>query len=478
MDIALKQASDKNKRTVSMKVKVFGFLVIFTAIILIILWLTQTVFLSDIYKTIKMSDLYKSADEITNNISNGKTQAVADRLSQKNELCILVEDGTGKTIVSAKGLNSCIIHNLSYRDKARLYLEAKSQGKPLISGFDVDTDTKMLTYTKCVTDKDGNDFVIFINSLLTPVDSTVKTLNTMLGYISITLLLIALVMSFVISHTITKPLKKLTKSANELATGNYDADFSDNSSKEIAVLADTLNYASSELKKNGALKRELVANISHDLRTPLTLITGYGEVMRDIPNEMTSENVQIIIDESKRLSSLVNDVLDISKYQAGTITINIEQFDITEVVRETFTRYQKLVDQDGYDIQVVTGEPCNIFADRQKILQVLYNLVNNAVTHTGDNKKVVITQSVVSHDGHDFVRIDVTDFGEGIPADKLPLIWDRYYKVDKYHKRAEMGSGLGLSIVKSIIEIHNGYYGVISTIGVGSTFWFELPIDS
>ena len=481
--------SNHKARPISIKWRVFGFLALFTAIMLIVLWLCQTVLLDDIYRAIKMNDLNKSAEEITDYLYTDALEGKAYELARENELCILVQDSKGVVLASTEALHNCVIHNISYRDRARLYLDAKSNGGTLYERFKLDphsgsflsvkdeetTSEENMILTKCLTDKNKNDVVIFINSILTPVNATVKTLNQMLSFISIALLAIALLLSFIISSTLTRPLKKLTASANELAKGNYDTDFSSRSSKEVAILADSLNYAASELKKNEALKRELVANISHDLRTPLTLITGYGEMMRDIPDEMTAENLQIIIDESTRLSSLVNDVLDISKLQANTVELKLEHFDITEVIKEASLRYKRLVDQNGYDITFIPTEPVTVNADRQRILQVLYNFVNNAVTHTGEDKKVIIKQSRSVHDGKKFVRIEITDTGDGIEPDKLPLIWDRYYKVDKYHKRAQMGSGLGLSIVKSIVELHHGYYGVFSAVGLGSTFWFEIP---
>ncbi len=472
----------------SIKWKVFTYLSLFTGIILVILWLIQTVFLADIYKTIKMRDITKSANEIVKVLNTSKLEETAKSLARKNELCILVTDKNGKTLVSAENLPNCVIHSISYRDHSKLYLDAKANNGVLSRRFKYDPQTnrffsvndketlteESIIFTKCVTDKNENDTIIFINSTLTPVASTVRTLNIMLIYISGILLIIALILSFIISHNISKPIKKLTKSANELAHGNYDTDFTGNGFAEINALAETLSYASSELKKNEILKRELIANISHDLRTPLTLITGYSEAMRDLPNEMTPENLQIIIDESNRMSSLVNDVLDISKLQAKTIELNFESFDITEVIQETAKRYQRLVDRDGYRIEFIPNEQGYVNADRQKILQVVYNLVNNAVTHTGTDKLVIIRQSFVERNDGEYVRIEVTDTGNGIEAESLPLIWDRYYKVDKYHKRASLGSGLGLSIVKQIIELHQGYYGVFSTIGKGSTFWFEI----
>lgn len=487
----MKHSNKQNKKIrFSIRWKVFSFLALFTAIILLILWLTQTVFLEDIYKMIKMRDLKSSADTISYAIDNGTLEDTVKNLSAKNEFCIIVQDSFGKVIASDESLHNCVIHNISYRDRARLYIDAKENNGQILERFKLDPKNGKFVSVKdketlseeniilglCYTNKNNTNGIIFINAILTPVDATVKTLNTMLGVISIALLLIALILSIIISNSISKPIKKLTKSANELALGNYDTEFDSRSSKEISYLADTLNYAAGELKKNENLKRELIANISHDLRTPLTLITGYGEVMRDIPNEMTSDNLQIIIDESKRLSSLVNDVLDVSKLQSGTVELKMENFNINDVIEETIKRYQRLIDNEGYNISLDLSSPCIVFADRQRILQVLYNFVNNAVTHTGQDKLVKISQSIIEHSGNDYVRIEITDTGDGIEPDKLPLIWDRYYKIDKFHKRAQMGSGLGLSIVKSIIELHQGYYGVTSTLGKGSTFWFELKI--
>ncbi len=239
-------------------------------------------------------------------------------------------------------------------------------------------------------------------------------------------------------------------------------------------LNNTLNYTKTELAATEKLQRELIANISHDLRTPLTMITGYGEVMRDLPGENTPENIQIIIDEATRLSTLVNDLLDLSKLQSGALQAQKQVFNLTDSVRAILERYSKLVEQEGFDIRFESKEEVFINADELRISQVIYNLVNNAVNHAGEDKTVIITQTVRDK----LVRIEVIDHGEGIPADKLPYIWERYYKVDKEHKRGVIGSGLGLSIVKSILDAHKAHYGVRSTQGKGSTFWFEIAYDN
>ena len=261
-----------------------------------------------------------------------------------------------------------------------------------------------------------------------------------------------------------------------MAQGKYDVDFDASGYREIAELANTLNYAAKELSKVEALQRELIANISHDLRTPLTMITGYAEVMRDIPNENTPENVQIIIDEAKRLTTLVNDVLDISKLQSGTIPFNGEVLNLTENIREILTRYTKLTE---YKIIFEANEDIYVYGDALKLSQVVYNLINNALTYIGEDKTVTIKQIHIPavNGKQNRVRIEVIDTGEGIEQSKLNDIWERYYKVDKNHKRAAIGTGLGLNIVKTILDMHQGAtYGVKSQVGHGSTFWFELNI--
>ena len=212
--------------------------------------------------------------------------------------------------------------------------------------------------------------------------------------------------------------------------------------------------------------------MSHDLRTPLTMISGYGEVMRDIPGENTAENVQIIIDETKRLTNLVNDMLDLSKLQAGAQEINSSSFNITEEIEHIIARYDKLLTNKDFTIQFQYDKPVFVKADIIKINQVIYNLINNAINYCGDDHKIYVRQLIEK----DRVRIEVMDHGDGIEKEQLPYIWERYYKVDKTHVRSKIGSGLGLSIVKAILELHKAEYGVISKRGQGTTFWFKLPL--
>ena len=323
-----------------------------------------------------------------------------------------------------------------------------------------------------IVDNKGTEQVIMINSVLTPVDATVDTLKVQMKYITLIIIVIAFVLAVALSRSISKSIISINDGAKKLAAGDYSVKFNSKDYMEVAELSDTLNYTATELGKADSFQKELIANVSHDLRTPLTMIKGYAEVMRDIPGENTPENVQVIIDETERLSGLVNDMLDISKLKAGTISIKPAKYNITESIRHVLQRYNKLREVEGYTIDFEYDDEIIVYADEQKMYQVLYNLVNNAINYTGSDKKVTVRQRVVD----DKLRIEVIDTGDGVKQEDIPYVWDRYYKDSSVHKRAIQGTGLGLSIVKNILELHGACYGVTSVEGRGATFWFEINL--
>ena len=318
----------------------------------------------------------------------------------------------------------------------------------------------------------GEDILVIQKASLSPTNALINTIEAQVIFVTLVLAVFSIILVIVLSRIITKPIVRVNESAKQLAEGKYSIEFKGNNYREISELSDTLNYAAKELSKNDMLQKELISNISHDLRTPLTMIKGYSELMRDIPGENTAENFQIIIDEATRLSELVDAMLDLSKIQSGVRVPQKQVFSLTELVNITLSRYEKLVLQEGYKLEFISDQEIFVCADRTMILQVIYNFINNAINYTGNDKFVHVEQKLL--DGK--VRISVIDTGDGISEDKIPYIWDRYYKIDKVHKRATVGSGLGLSIVKSVLEAHEASYGVITGEGKGSTFWFELDV--
>jgi signal transduction histidine kinase len=481
-DTGLKQKERLNR--ISIKWRIFGCFAIFTLLILILLWVFQVVFLDDFYKSIKIREIKSSAQTLVKNIDDQDISTTMQDISHNTQISIIITDDRGNVLYQESAAPNNLFNHPRAADLAEVFAATEAQGGTYFQRRpDADSESdkqsrlkfgppramESMIYVQTVKKTDGTKLMILLNSTISPVDATVNTLRIQLLYITGIMLFLALFLALFLSKHISEPIVKINSSARTLSTGNYNVVFSETGYREISELGRTLNYAAAELSKTEALRRDLIANVSHDLRTPLTMITGYSEVMRDLPGENTPENVQIIIDEATRLTTLVNDMLDISKLQSGTQPFNRTDFNLTESIRTILLRYSKLTD---YKITFHADQDVMVSADELKISQVVYNLVNNAITYTGSDKIVAISQEL----NGDKVRIEVRDTGEGIPEDKLNEIWDRYYKVDKSHKRAQIGTGLGLSIVKTILDMHGGAYGVQSQEGVGSKFWFELHV--
>ena len=257
-------------------------------------------------------------------------------------------------------------------------------------------------------------------------------------YLTVGAILLATgLVGFTMARSISEPIIETNESAKELCRSRYTRPPHSGGYREIAELNDTLVRAAEDLGRVEDLQRELIANISHDLRTPLTMIEGYAEAMRDIPEEVTPENMQIIIDETNRLSSMVNEVLDFSRLRTGNLELEEKPFNLTAQIREIVGRVGSMTAVDGYTVLFDPAEERTDIGSR--------------------------------------VRVMVSDSGEGIPADELPFIWDRYYRSRENHRRAVIGSGLGLNICRGILEKHGANYGARSEEGKGTTFWFELP---
>ena len=501
-----------------------GFLV-FSALLLIVLWLFQTVFLESFYKSVKTRQVKACAYSLSDYIESDSFSDLVTEIEEQNDMAVFVYDTSGEIFTctyrsdSHPGFQS----DGSIEAVKKLYQQAQDNGgenssitrfergehffKPDNMAFDArstadsaktnsaadesfyqnrNSDLAMkqmhepsferptsenLSYAKIVSTSAGERLII-VESEITPVSSVVNTLRYQLIIMTFVIVILSIIVAIILGKMIAKPISDTTEKAKSLAKQDYDITFEGGRYREITELNGALNYAAGELKKVDALQKELIANISHDLRTPLTMIIGYGAVMRDLPGEMTPENIQIIVDEASRLNSLVTDLLDISRLQSNTAEIKNAPFSLTKCIENIFSRYTKLIENDGLNIIFEHDREVFIMGDELRMTQVLYNLINNAINYIGDDKTVIVRQTVEG----DRVRVEVIDHGEGIPEEKLQYIWDRYYRVDKEHRRAVIGTGLGLSIVKNTLIAHGAEYGVSSKLGEGSDFWFTMPI--
>jgi len=452
--------------------------------VIAVIWLFQIVLLDYFYRNSKIDELKQLATVIEAQASDSDFQDEILEPASRSGISIKIVNIADMSSINIETNTVSLLSSLSTKEIMRIYNQTQAQNGELLEVYEshnslyvdnnghlsVDTSRsdEDLLYTK--TENDG-ETLLMLTTLISPVNSTIQTLRNQLRLLSVVFLVMALFFAWLLSKKIANPITRINEKAKNLPENNPDLYFDEQSYKEVSELSQTLNFANEEIIKVEALRKELLANVSHDLRTPLTMITGYAEMMRDLPDENNAENIQVIIDEANRLALLVSDLLEISALQAGARQYALEVYDFTQQIVEILHRYDKLTEKEGYFIQFEYEENVDICADAIKMTQVIYNLVNNAINYTGEDKTVIIRQKTPLNGT---VRIEVVDHGEGIPEDYLPYIWERYYKVDKYHARAKIGTGLGLSIVKKILDDQNCQYGVETTLGVGTTFWFEV----
>lgn len=477
-----------NENKISIRWKLCFYFIVFALSLLLVLWLMQTVLLDSIYAFYTKETMKSHSQIIAENIDNPELDSLLISISQENEVSIylLSEDGF---IKSATERSTSVRFDKASRGMSKYWELASANGGTYIteiesagvftdSGISLEYDpthfvgnvpekikfSSMIVATE-IFSADGECSLLVIFSRMEPISATVDVLMLILSVASVFAFVIGIIFAYLASNGLSKPIRKLSDSAKQLANGNYGVVFEGGGCREITQLSDTLNNTARKLSKTEKLRKELLANVSHDLRTPLTMIGGYGEMMRDIPGENNAENIQIIIDETKRLTKLVNDALDLSKLQSGNFNYRPAVFCITDDASDIVSQFEKL---SGGKTKIVFIGEGDVFVNADEILvsEAIYNLINNAVTHGGEGVFVTVRQSLIGNN----VRISVIDNGRGIPESQLEDIWERY------HKGMGGGAGLGLAIVSTGIKMCGGTCGVISKLGFGSEFWIELPV--
>lgn len=480
MGIGKKNKAGRAKTPPDIQSLLFVSMAVFGIAMIMVIWFVQSKLLNTFYKNAKLSEMENAIAGIE--AADGDDfEKTCYYSSFTYKMCVMLfdADNISNEILSSDYSADCVIHKLPSdvfskyyeytKDNGGIYIESISASSILFND-NGDSDGDNIIYCKIVNCGERTYFLV-LDALQTPVFSINAAIGNQFVIIMIVMIIATFVLTMFLSKLISSPLMRMNHAARQLALGNYDVKFEGNECRETYELSSSLNHAASELQKSDSLQKELIANVSHDLRTPLTLIRGYAEVMRDIPGENSPENVQIIIDETTHLSNLVSDMLDLSRIESGEMAPSKENFSLTEALSEVSERYKKFTDKNGYTLNFIFDKNVYIHADKTMILQVLYNFINNAINYSYEEKEITIKQELIGGS----VKISVTDKGEGIEKDKLAFIWDRYYKIDKTHNRPKIGSGLGLSISKQILQKHSASFGVQSKVGCGSTFYFSLP---
>ena len=323
------------------------------------------------------------------------------------------------------------------------------------------------------------EFYLYITKSTEIIEAASENMGVRTGLLLVFTFILSFAVSSAVSGWLTKPITEFTEKSRRLAEGDFEVDFRGAAyGRELVELADALNFAKDELSKTDRMQKELIANVSHDFKTPLTMIKAYASMIIEISGEnpeKRTKHAQVIVDEADRLTSLVNDVLDLSKLSSGMEVLQKNAFDLSAYTYEILDRFAYLKETQGYRFETEITDGLYTCGDELKIGQVLYNLIGNAVNYTGEDRIVYVR---LQKESDTVCRFSVTDTGKGIKPEELNGIWERYYRSKEMHKRPVQGTGLGLSIVKTILQRHGLEFGVDSKVGEGSTFYVYFPLLS
>lgn len=406
--------------------------------------------------------------EQVKSIDNSSILSSIDDISLDNNICLEYVDNWGNKYYFNNKTTSCLLGKNKNIDKELVKIK-QSQEEIYFEKIlnPLNNSTSLLYGIK------KNNGYVFLFTSLEDIGTTTSLIKSQLIYLTLLTILLSIVIAMFLSRRIAKPISDMTKKATKLADGNYNLVFKNTGINELDELANSLNYLEQEVSKTDTYRRDLMANVSHDLKTPLTMIKAYAEMIKDITiddKEKTIKNLDVIIEETERLNILVNDILELSKLQNNQDNLDIEEFDIVLLIKDILRRYEIIKETENYNLILESPESIIVKADKKRISQVIYNLINNAVNYTGDDLKVIVRLTEESK----ACLVEIIDTGKGIDEEDLQNIWNRYYKQEKNHKRNVIGTGLGLSIVKNILEQHHFDYGVKSIKNHGTTFYFKI----
>lgn len=473
----------KYKKNASLRSKIFIYFILATAVFIILIWLLQSLFFEYNYvgnKRLLMRD-YGETIYADGNIDGALDSGYMASIRAAGIDVYVVYLSNGEVTVidpedifsTARGSSEVVTRKDDDYDTFVSIINAANasayENEPYV--LSSTADKKYLYYARIMND---NAYLILLSDL-TVLTATQKMLKSQMLLSAFIVFIVAFLASFIISKKLSEPIDKMSKVAESWAGGDESAVFDGGGYKETDELASALNYAKSEINKSEKLRRDLLANISHDLKTPLTMIRAYAEMIRDISGdvkEKRTEHTNVIISESDRLTSLVNDILKLSKMQSSVDLPVKKVFNLTEVVETVLYRFEAALEGKGYKINSELAPDVYTEADESKIESVVYNLVGNSINYTGEDKTVNVYLTVNGN----IATLEIIDTGSGIGKDKIDGIWDRYLRYSETHTRTVKGTGLGLSIVKAVLEAHGLEFGVISRKDEGSNFFVKFII--
>jgi len=479
----------------SFKLKLWLYFVLFTAIIFSVLWLLQTVFFQSFYNAMLINNTKEAAEKIISRSGEEGINDYIDQLTHDNNILVFITDEEGKLLYSSDAFNEP--HNKMRRsdgkpDKVMIpentgtgemrldflrmlperydsFLDKLKQSENGTAEYSTESLYVYGTYIEYY--HQTSRAVLYVSTSIDTVGPSVTIISIQLVWVTVLSVLIGFVLSWFIARRFARPVDNLTEKAGLLGEEAYRADFKKGFCSELDELSAVLDSTNEKLIQAKDFQLELMANVSHDLRTPLTMIRGYAEMVQDISwndEQQCKSDLAVIIRETDRLTALVNEILEYSELKTEEKCQESDPVDISGMLERICETFEILYKPEGLTVEKSILSGITVMGSTARLERAVYNLLDNAVRHTGDSKKVKVS---LTEEGQQAV-IAVTDYGSGISAEEQEHIWDRYYTS---RQRGGKGtSGLGLAIVKEIVELHGGQCRVHSQQGEGSSFMIIL----
>nr|WP_122011672.1 ATP-binding protein [Maliibacterium massiliense] len=369
------------------------------------------------------------------------------------------------------------------QEEVAKYLDSVLRGNDLVlssSTFGGRFTDPMLSVATAIRRDDRIVGAVFMHTKVSELKKTVGTIGRQLWISGIIAAVSGIFLILLMADHMTRPLREMSGAAKKIAQGDFSQRVKVSSRDELGELAASFNRMSADLEGLEQMRRDFVANVSHELRTPMTSVQGFIQGMRDgvIPPEEQPQYMDLVLQETKRLSNLIRELLDLSQIESGQFPLHKSSFDLSELICRILIKRQGMMEQRGIEVHTKLPEnPVVLYADPERLEQVFANLLDNAIKFSPEQGVIDIT---LARDRHGRVTATLEDHGCGIDPKDLPYIFDRFYKVDKAHTPGR-GSGLGLSIVKKIIDQHDAEIYVHSALGKGTKFTLVFhgkPLES
>lgn len=477
-------------KTHSFGFRLWMYFALFTAFIFIVLWLLQTVFLQSFYNDMVIRNTKNAAESIVDNSTSDDINDVIDDIAHDNSILVYITDEDGSLLYSSDewgGMKKKTNVPDNSASKARK-IEKRPGGyrslpdeydrflKSLSESSDGTVELRDESYYVYGTYIDyyhsDKKAVLYVGATIEAVGSSVNIISMQLVWVTVLSVIVGIILSMFIAKRFSSPVDRLSAKAKKLGEKDYENGYQKGFCTELDELSDTLDRTNKKLIESKEFQMELLANVSHDLRTPLTMIKGYAEMIRDISwedEEQCGNDVATIIKEADRLTALVNEILEYSELKSDGGPEPMEKTDLSRISSSAADSFKALKKPEGITVETDIEPGIFINGNEVRLQRALYNLMDNASRHAGSDKTIKV--SLISRDRT--AVLSVADHGEGIPKEEIDHIWDRYYT--SRMRKGKGVSGLGLAIVKQITELHGGKCLVRSEKGKGSEFIIELP---